>query len=136
MKLIIKVSWIFFEATISIGIQMLFSSICDEIKTFITGELNILRYAKSGKEFINEGYITRRCKVYGKKHEEIEELTPKVGSKTEVQLISSKMPSNTHFSTPSYVNEVPKASSWQSSAKIFQVQDDFFKSLQADFDLH
>ena len=39
--------------------------------------------------------------MYGKKHEEIEELTPKVGSKTEVQLISSKMPSNIHFNTPS-----------------------------------
>ena len=79
--------------------------------------------------------------MYGKKHEEIEELTPKVASKTEVQLISSKMPSNTHFSTPSLIssfNEIPdvQESSWQSSAKIFQVQDDFFKSLQADFGLH
>jgi len=74
--------------------------------------------------------------VYGKKHEEIEKLTPKVGSKTVVQLISSKMPSNIHFNTPSSFNEIPKESSWQSSAKIFQVQDDFFKSLQADFDLH
>ena len=86
--------------------------------------------------------MTRRCKVYGKKHEEIEELTPKVASKTEVQLISSKMPSNSHFNRPSFSSRFTEApnvknyedSSWQSSAKIFQVQDDFFKSLQADFE--
>ena len=86
--------------------------------------------------------MTRRCKVYGKKHEEIEELAPKVASKTEVQLISSKMPSNSHFNKPSFISpitEIPvvkqyEDSSWQSSAKIFQVQDDFFKSLQADFE--
>lgn len=84
--------------------------------------------------------MSRRCKVYGKKHEEIEELTPKVASKTEAQLISSKMPSNAHFThDPSFISPFTpfpnvKQSSWQSSAKILQVEDDFFKSLQADFE--